>query len=122
MQSFKIETVSSDKSSISQAIEYIHSHLKEPLTLDDICNHLYISKYYFCTKFKKTMGMSTMQYILNTRIAFAKELLAGEMSIGNISQYCGFSGFAYFSRVFKEKTGLSPREYRQSVKKTNNTP
>jgi transcriptional regulator GlxA family with amidase domain len=56
-----------------------------------------------------------MEYVLKTRLAAAAELLsATELSVTEIGVRCGFSSPAYFSRVFKEETGLSPLRYRKT--------
>lgn len=95
-------------------IEYINRHICEELSIDSICLALHVSKYHFCRQFKKTSGMTVMEYILRTRIVMAENmLLNGDDSITDISYACGFSSTAYFSRVFKEKTGQTPLAYRK---------
>jgi AraC-like DNA-binding protein len=55
-----------------------------------------------------------MDYILKTRIAMAKELLCeADMSVTEISESCGFSSISYFSRTFKNETGMSPLKYKK---------
>ena len=53
---------------VFKAIEYINKHISEPLTVDEITTAVFMSKYYFCRKFKETTGLSVMEYILSTRI------------------------------------------------------
>lgn len=100
---------------ISKAVEYINYNYSQPLSLDDICKEIHISKHYFCRKFKQTMGMTVMEYILKTRIAAAKNfLLLGEGSIGEISDRCGFSSISYFCQIFKQNTGMTAHQYRKN--------
>lgn len=95
-------------------INYINSHISEEITIELISEKCYISKYYLCRMFKKKMGLTVMEYILQTRIVMAKELLKeGNLSVTEISIICGFSSPAYFSRIFKEKTGVTPSKYRR---------
>ena len=99
---------------MSRAVEYINSNLFSKLDIDEICAHVHVSKYHFCRAFKKKMGMTVMEYVLKTRIVMAKSMLAKErLSITEISYRCGFSSPAYFSRVFKIDTGITPFQYRR---------
>ena len=64
------------------------------------------------------MGMSPKQYILEKKIARAKEFLdATEASILEISNSVGFLDPLYFSRIFKKKVGVGPEEYRKQERK-----
>lgn len=99
---------------ISRAIEYINEHIAEKLTIDEICAAVFMSKYYFCRKFKTATGLSIMEYILSTRLSLAQEmLLNGNQTISKISDQCGFSSLAYFCNVFKQRNGKSPMQYRK---------
>ena len=60
--------------------------------------------------------MTVMEYVLKTRLVMAKELLCKEKtSVTEVAARCGFSGLSYFSRVFKEETGLTPLAYRKQA-------
>ena len=98
---------------MSKVIEYINKNIKENITIDSICKEIHMSKYYFCHKFKKSAGITVMEYVLKTRIMLAKSLLeSGNKSITEISEECGFSSVSYFCRTFKNNTGLSPLKYK----------
>ncbi len=114
---YALRSALSPKTFFSSAISYINSNLSEKITVDDIAEVCHMSKYYFCRRFKQTVGYTVMEYILNTRLANAKVLLVStNISISEISERCGFSGFSYFSRIFKESFGITPNEFRkQSV-------
>lgn len=102
---------------ITEIIAYINQNLSEKLTLDMISKKFHISKYYLCHIFKETTGMSIMSYILNQRIAYAKNLMLNtDETISEIAIASGFSCFSYFSRMFKESEKLSPREFRKNYK------
>jgi AraC-like DNA-binding protein len=99
---------------IQTAVEYINCHITEDIKIDHICAACYLSKYHFCRLFKKKIGLTVMDYILKTRIAMAKELLCeADMSVTEISESCGFSSISYFSRTFKNETGMSPLKYKK---------
>lgn len=104
--------------SLQTVIEYINSHVSEEISIDKISKACYISKYHLCRIFKKRMGLTVMEYILETRLTMAKELLQhGEIGITEIALTCGFCSPSYFSRVFKSHHGISPRQYTKTVKK-----
>jgi AraC-like DNA-binding protein len=104
----------SPKTFFSSAISYINSNLNDKITVDEIAEVCHMSKYYFCRRFKQIVGYTVMEYILNTRLANAKVLLTStDLAISEISERCGFSGFSYFSRVFKENCGITPNEFRK---------
>jgi len=69
---------------------------------------------YFRKMFKKYMGVSPLRYHLNLRIMRSRELLlTSDKSINEISDELGFTSVYYFSRLFKNKTGLSPTKFRK---------
>ena len=95
---------------------YINTHLHENITIDKVCDAVHLSKYHFCRKFKEKTGQTFMEYLLKTRIVQAGEFLAKtDMSVGEISDRCGFSSVSYFCRVFKEHTGKSPLKYKKKL-------
>ena len=99
---------------VFQAIEYINKHITESLTIEEISSAVFMSKYYFCRKFKKTTGLSVMDYVLSTRLSLAQEmLLEKKLTISQISEQCGFSSLAYFCNVFKQRNGKTPLQYRK---------
>jgi len=100
---------------MQRAVEYINDHITEEISIESICAVNYMSKYHFCRQFKRQMGLTVMEYILKTRIIMAKELLSeADLSIGEVSESCGFSSPSYFSRVFKADTGMTPTQYKKA--------
>lgn len=103
---------------IAPAISYIQAHFYDRTLsnseLADLCN---ISESYFRKIFYKQFKMSPKQYIIDARILKAKDLLIeGNLKIQSICEECGFTNQYHFCRIFKEKTGLSPRQYRAKNK------
>ena len=59
--------------------------------------------------------MTVMEYILKTRIVMAQGMLRKErLSVTEISNRCGFSSISYFSRVFRQDTGMTPLQYKKA--------
>ena len=109
-----LDAISNSPSSLHRAIEYINQSIEKPLSIDQICEYVHISKYHFCRSFKKATGLTVMQYILNTRVVLAKHMLETEgLSIIEISEQCGFSNVSYFCRAFKEATLMTPLQYKK---------
>lgn len=115
IQKYSINSIASASGALGEALDFINKNIFKPITIDEICREAHISKYYFCRRFKDSLGMTVMDYILKTRIVLAKQMLEKEsLSISEISDRCGFSSVSYFCRVFKESTGVSPLKYRKS--------
>lgn len=94
--------------------QYINNHYTENITLELLSEKSYMNKYYLVHAFKQYKGISPINYLINKRIASAKELLdTTNYSIAQISEVCGFSSQSYFSQVFKKATNMSPNEYRK---------
>lgn len=107
---------SQEKSYIQQAIMYIESYYNSNITINEICDSIFISPCHFQRIFKNTMNITPYQYILEFRLKKAKEKLKEEnISIGEIARLCGFLNSGHFSKVFKKNEGKTPSEYRNSL-------
>ena len=101
---------------VAQVQEYIRSHLSEKLTLADVAAVFNFSPNYLSQLFGKYGDSGFVEYITETRIAAAKEMLEqGDLKVYEIAEKLGYESSFYFSKVFKKVTGLSPREYQQSL-------
>lgn len=101
---------------VEQVQEYIRSHLSEKLTLADVAAVFNFSPSYLSQLFGKYGDSGFVEYITETRIAAAKEMLEqGNLKVYEIAEKLGYESSFYFSKVFKKVTGLSPREYQQSL-------
>lgn len=101
---------------MGRAIKHINENISTDLDIDNICQVIGVSKYYFCRRFKEHTGTTVMKYILQTRIILAKsELEKTNSPITEISERCGFSSTSYFCRAFKQEFGCSPLQYRKKV-------
>ncbi len=106
-----------NNSRINNVVDYINHHYMEDLTMEQIADVAYISKFYLCKIFKKTLDQTVMEYLHEVRICHAKELLKEtDMSIGEVAFAVGFNDFSYFSRVYKRKTGVSPSKTKKQYK------
>lgn len=101
---------------IIKAEEYIHTHFKEPITLEALAKHLNLNKSYLCTIFKKATKDSFCNYTNKIRIEESKKLLLDtNESMTDIALAVGFSSASYFNTIFKKLEGKTPLEYRRSI-------
>lgn len=112
---------SAKKRQLVETIDYyITQNIDRKITIGELANSVYLSKYYFMHNFKNITGVSVNQYITHKRLDHARGLIAGGISITSACQLCGFGDYSSFFRVFKKKFGCSPKEY-ISVHKTKST-
>lgn len=101
---------------INTLLLYIDEHLDSPIAMQDLANLVHFHPQYLSLYFKTMLGIPPMAYINRKRIEKAKRLLAnGELTITEIASEIGWEGY-YFSRLFKQQTGLSPRAYRKALR------
>ncbi len=94
--------------------EYIARNYAHPLTVEALAQmeHLSVSRYR--ARFRALAGKAPKDYLTETRLRKAMELLAGtNLSVGEIAELVGFGDQLYFSRIFKKKIGVSPSAYRR---------
>jgi AraC-like DNA-binding protein len=109
---------------IIRSISFIEEKLPEvkALSLEELSKKANLSKFHFCRSFKKSTGMSPMQFVTHLRINRAKELLRRKNNnISRIAIEVGFNDFSNFIRHFKKLTGVTPKTFRSSIKLKNFT-
>ena len=99
---------------IKKAISYIRIHYAKNISLEEIAERLDITPEYLSTLFNREVGMNFTVFLRDFRISHAKRLLKGtDRKVYEIAREVGYADSKYFNRVFKEKVGVSPREFRQ---------
>lgn len=100
---------------IAYAKNYIDKHYMENLSLEEIAEQSYLSKFHLVREFCRYIGFTPMAYLTERRIIEAKMLLSStNMTILDISNEVGFSSSSYFSQRFKASCGMTPLRYRQN--------
>ncbi len=104
------------KIDVLEVQKYIDNHFTEAISLSDIADMFHISKEYLSRLFKKEVGDSVQNYVLDRRINYSKKLLKRHqtLSISTISVMSGYTDIQYYYRVFKKRTGNTPLEYRNT--------
>ena len=112
--SAKSKTSSSPAVLAGYAKKYLERNFSAQLYLEDVAEHLGISKYHLSRLFHAMTGFSFREYLSIVRLQESKKLLADEKSsISEIAQKCGFDNGNYFSKVFRKKFGISPGKFRE---------
>ena len=103
---------------IKSTVEMFNFNYNSPITISEYARQNNISDCWFTKLFKKRMGMTPQNYLINIRINKAKELLiSSAYNVAEISEIVGYQNPLYFSRLFKKYTSYSPTEYRQYINK-----
>ncbi len=96
------------------AMEYVGEHLSEPIALEDIAAHIGFAKSTCCREFKRQLGCTLTEYVLNARLLEASRLLlSSDATVAEVAANCGFSSSSYFITKFRARTGTSPAAYRK---------
>lgn len=104
-------------SAVFRILAYINEHYREDLSLDDLANRFFISKYHLSREFNRIVGTSVYRYIVQKRLIMARQLMASGVPTSTVYQQCGFGDYSNFYRAFKGEYQMSPREYLDSLKK-----
>lgn len=93
--------------------QYIDCNVYRKISLDEISSYSGLNRTYFSLFFKRHFKMSLTDYINIKKVGIASDiLLSSDEPVSYISSQCGFTTVNYFNRIFKNITGVTPREYR----------
>jgi signal transduction histidine kinase/AraC-like DNA-binding protein/CheY-like chemotaxis protein/ABC-type sugar transport system substrate-binding protein len=102
---------------VKRALVYLHQNYDHPLSRWEIAKAIGVSENYLSHIFRRELGLSPWEYLNRYRIKQARELLIHTNdSITSVALQVGFSDPAYFSRVFRKETDLSPSAFREQAK------
>ncbi len=98
---------------IRTAIIYIRDNIREKISVDSLAQMSGMSKYHFIREFKRITHYTPVMYINIVRIEMARRLITEKkLSVGEVSERCGFENLSYFTKTFKKYTGVTPSEMR----------
>lgn len=101
---------------IDKALDYIHEHYGEKMTVTEIAATLPLNPYYFSHLFKKATGFSPYEYLVKYRIAQSRSFLKQtHFSVEEVAVQCGFESPSNFIQSFKKHTGMTPHKFRNSI-------
>lgn len=98
---------------VTKSIDYITSHFNSKVTLEDLAKETELTPNYLATLFKQETGLTVVEYLTRFRIDSACALLSQtEYTYLQIALSLGFCTQSYFTKVFREYVGCTPRIYR----------
>ena len=100
---------------LNRVLDYIEEHIGEELTLSELADVAAFSKYHFHRVFAALLGETLFSFIQRVRLERAATFLCNQpkKSVTGIALECGFSSPSVFSRVFRNRFGLSPSQWRE---------
>lgn len=101
------KTYSSD-TQVEQLLKYINRNLSENLSIDQLANRFFFSKYHMMRKFKNETGYTIHNYITSKRLLMARSLISQGMPIMKAAQASGFHDYTTFVRAYKKQFGKAP--------------
>ena len=102
---------------IAAAVSYMDEHFAEPLRIEHVAASVFLSTDRFTEVFAATMGRTPRDYLRHLRLEKASRLLAHtDLSVAEIGQDSGFGDSAYFARAFRAAKGITPSEFRSSMR------
>lgn len=109
----EIEQSSAYPKNVRAALRYIQLHFRENITLADVSEHVFIAPSYLSSILKKHTGKTFSEYLVKQRLMYARRLLCHTSeTITDIVFASGFSSYSHFSRCFKGKYGITPKQMR----------
>lgn len=100
---------------LSQVIDHIHQNLHEPFSIDELAGRARMSRPAFDRAFRAATTHSPLQFIKALRLANASMLIAQGVSVGEAAERVGYMNRSQFSREFRRKFGLSPRDWKHDT-------
>lgn len=101
------KTYSSD-TQVEQLLKYINRNLSENLSIDQLANRFFFSKYHMMRKFKNETGYTIHNYITSKRLLMARSLISQGMPVMKAAQASGFRDYTTFVRAYKKQFGKAP--------------
>lgn len=102
---------------IMEIMKFIEDNFSQHFSLDQLAEKFSYSSSYLSTLFKEKTGYTVTEYINSVRIKEAQNLLLkSQDNISQVAEMVGYNNLVHFGRNFKERTGLSPGDYRKAYK------
>jgi AraC family transcriptional regulator len=101
---------------VRRVTSFMRDNLARPIGLDDLANLVGLSRYHFCTAFRRATGRTPHQWLTVQRIGRAQELLADPaLSVTDIALSVGYETPSAFAASFRKVTGISPSRFRRQL-------
>lgn len=102
---------------IISVIKHINAHYTEDMTVSELADIAHMSKYYFCRRFHDITGATALEYLNNIRLIRVHNMLSHtSIPLGEIAMKTGYSSVTNLTRTFKKVYGITPTEFKKSIK------
>jgi YesN/AraC family two-component response regulator len=102
---------------VLKIIDFMEKRLYSKFTMDELAGKMSFGKTYISRRFVKTCGYSIIDYFTKMKVNEAKNLIrGGKYNFFEISEMLMFTNSHYFSSIFKKHTGMTPTQYKKSLK------
>jgi AraC family transcriptional regulator len=119
---FEFKASSLTQSQLKRVIDYIKANLTQDLSILDLATLTGMSESHFSRSFKRSVGITPYQYLMQQRVERAKQLLEQQslvkppgtgIAISSIALDCGFANQTHLTKVFHQMTGMTPKAYQK---------
>lgn len=98
---------------VNKAKAYISDNIRRLIFVKEVADYVHLNPEYFTKLFKKETGMNIKDYIVDCKIALAKDLLTtSNLPVNMVATEVGYSNFSHFTQIFKRAEHMTPSEYR----------
>lgn len=110
----KVSDTGQQQAIMEEAVRYFNENYYRNIEIQTYASQLHMSTCWFIRSFRQYMGMPPLKYLTTIRTNRAKELLEGTAyTISEVGSIVGYDNPLYFSRIFRNETGMSPKQYRK---------
>lgn len=99
---------------VAMVIDYLHAHIDRNLSLAELADLAGCTEFHLIRIFRSHKGMTPHAFFIQLRLEKARALIAAKASIADTAALCGFSDQSHLTRLFKNRYGLTPRQYQKA--------
>lgn len=101
---------------VKETLEYLDMHFSEKVSVDDLSERLYVSKYHLMREFKQQTGKTIHGYLTERRIWVASEMISRGIPARTAAEAAGYQDYSIFYKNFCKYMGTAPKEYQEQEK------
>ena len=111
------ETPRIENALVLEILQYLNTHYSEDISLSDVADRFYHSKYHVCHLFREQVGVTIGDYLVLRRIHLVNDLIRRGDPVTDSCFAAGFKNYSNFFRLYKKHTGMTPQEFKNSIGK-----
>lgn len=106
-----VQTIGAEDWAVQKALDYLNRHADQNISLEQLARLTHLKPLRFLRVFQRQMGLPPHAYLVQLRVARAKDLLAQGIAIAQVAFDTGFSDQSHLNRHFKRIVGMTPKQY-----------